>query len=712
MIAPLPGDIFAPGQILNNTYEIEGVLGRGGTGEVYRARNTVTGQTVAIKALSKQFSGTDQAVELMRREAQMRDVRDDAVVRYSECSRSDQGHVFLVMDFIDGPSLADQMAQRAMDPRELMIVAHRVSQGLVAAHGHGIVHRDLSPDNVILRGGQAERATLIDFGIAKDTASGARTIVGNDFAGKYEYASPEQLEGRAEVRSDLYSLGATLLAAFRGRVPFEGALPGEMIRRKQSPLDTDGVPEPLKGLIDWLTQPKAADRPPSAEAVMARLAPLLAPKRGATTARGEAAREVRRGAAAAPVRKKRGGLVAVVLLAVLAAGGAAAWYSGAAQRLLFPLPTVKPYRIEVAASQDGGPASFGGNAPDAAAAAAIAAAAGAAGVPAAPEALTLALGVPSEAWPADAARGLSLMKGLSDWRFQLTDQAATVSGVASDRAGRDAAEAALQDWAGKAGLTLDASLAAGPLRLDPPAVEAVLKGASDCGPLRAEAPAAGFWSLGDTIRITGFAANPALAGTVEAALADVIGDRRAEADMTVLNDQICAVRAVLPTVPDGQTSVWFGDGKTGAANTSGIYHPGDNPVVEVLVPADVAGLHLSVFIVDNEDRFYSLIPNHMDAETQIDRLGRVENGARHVRVLHSVTLPYDDGHPKPFALQIDPDNFGKQAVLALFTKAPLFPVRNASQMSVEGAVAELTKAVAADPSNVVYMASRLMETRP
>ena len=240
----------------------------------------------------------------------------------------------------------------------------------------------------------------------------------------------------------------------------------------------------------------------------------------------------------------------------------------------------------------------------------------------------------------------------------------------------------------------------------------MLKSASDCGPLRAEPPANGFWALGDTVRFSGFAANPALAGTVEAALSDVIGDRKADGQLSVLNDQICAVRAVLPEVPDGQTSIWFGDGKTGAPNTAGVYHPGDNPIVEVLVPADVSGLHLSVFIIDNENRFYSLIPNHKDPETQIDRLGRVENGARHVRVLHSTTLPYDDGHPKPFALSIDPDNFGKQAVIALFTRTPLFPVRNASQMSVDGAVEELTSAIAADPSNVVYMASRLMETRP
>jgi serine/threonine protein kinase len=90
------------------------------------------------------------------------------------------------MDYISGPSLADAMLERRIDPRELLIIAHRVAEGLVATHSHGIVHRDLSPDNIILRDGKPELATIIDFGIAKDTAAGARTIVGNEFAGKYE----------------------------------------------------------------------------------------------------------------------------------------------------------------------------------------------------------------------------------------------------------------------------------------------------------------------------------------------------------------------------------------------------------------------------------------------------------------------------------------------------------------------------------------------
>ncbi|MEM9757478.1 MAG: serine/threonine-protein kinase, partial [Pseudomonadota bacterium] len=198
---PLPSDIFQPGQILNQTYEIEGVLGRGGTGEVYRAVNLVTGRTFAIKALIARFSDSG----IILREEQIRKIVHSAVVRYNECTRTDTGNVILVMDYIPGGSLADAMTAGALTPRDILIVGHRIAEGLAAAHAQGIVHRDLSPDNIILKDGRPDQATLIDFGIAKDTAEGAQTIV-EGFAGKYEYAAPEQLDGHADARSDVYAL--------------------------------------------------------------------------------------------------------------------------------------------------------------------------------------------------------------------------------------------------------------------------------------------------------------------------------------------------------------------------------------------------------------------------------------------------------------------------------------------------------------------------
>lgn len=700
MLDPMPGDIFRPGQVLNNTYEIEGVIGRGGTGEAYRARNQISGRTVAIKALNRQFSGNDDYIALMRREEQMRDIVHDAVVRYSECSRSDQGQVFLVMDYVAGPSISDVMVRRRLEPRELLIIAHRVAEGLVAAHGRGIVHRDLSPDNIILRDGSPERATIIDFGIAKDTAAGARTIVGNEFAGKYEYAAPEQLEGKAEPRSDLYALGALLLAGFRGQVPFAGATPGEMIRRKQSPLDTTGVPEPLKGVVEALCAPRITDRPANAQAVVARLGQILRPAggRGRPQAEGQ--------------RSGRGGLIwAAGLALALIAGAGAGWQAGLFAGLTGgELPLADPWRLSAAAPQDG-TARFSGNAPDADTAVALARAYGtAAGVMPPDDALTLASGMPGPDWPQVAAAGLDAMQGLQDWQIDLTGRQADIAALAPDTATRDAVATRLDGWAATAGLTLNRRIAAGPRSLPAATVAEALAALADCGPLAQSAAPEARYALGDTITVTGTVATEATAQGLRAALLPAIGDRRLQIDTPVLTPDLCAVRAALPQVAPGGLSLWFGDGDTGAANLSGIFHAGQNPIAEVQAPADAAEGALWVAIVDTTGKVYNILPNIHDEEQALARLGTVENGLRRVRVLHRVADLATD--PNLLAMRVTDGDFGKSEVVAILSRRPLFATRRPTEESVASFAAALTETHRADPGNVLAVASRILDSRP
>ncbi|MBB4176089.1 serine/threonine-protein kinase, partial [Sulfitobacter noctilucicola] len=243
-----PSDAFQTGDVLNNTYRIEALLGRGGTSDVYRARSEISGRLVAIKVLKAEFSGNDDYLVLMTREEEIREIRHDAIVRYSENHRTSDGLVYLLMDYIDGPGLDRKLKEGPMPAEDLLVLCKRVGEGLKAAHDRSIVHRDLSPDNIILRDGDPAQAVVIDFGIAKDTNPGAETIVGNEFAGKYAYAAPEQLSGKTDARSDIYSLGALMLANFRGKSPDVGANPMEVVQKKNDPLDTSGVPEPLKSL--------------------------------------------------------------------------------------------------------------------------------------------------------------------------------------------------------------------------------------------------------------------------------------------------------------------------------------------------------------------------------------------------------------------------------------------------------------------------------
>lgn len=704
MIDRLPGDIFCNGQVLNHTYEIEGILGRGGTGEVYRARNQISGRIVAIKALNAQFSGNDDYIELMKREEQMRDVLNDAVVRYTECSRTDQGHVFLVMDFIDGPSMNDVMMRRRMDPRELMIIAHRVAEGLVAAHARGIVHRDLSPDNVVLRDAAPEKATIIDFGIAKDTSAGARTIVGNEFAGKYEYAAPEQLEGRAERRSDLYALGATLLAAYRGQVPFGGSTPGEIVRRKQNKLDTEGVPDPLKGLIDWLSAPALTDRPVSAEAVVARLNQTLQP--ASTRGKRQTEPQVENKAKT----KGRGGSFALLFILLLGLAGAGAWTARLFDVPIEPeTPIAAPYRMVASLGAQG--ASLSGNAPDIAAATRLRQAFAAATGSAAPEtALTLARGVPDDRWVGDMAGILVAVTGLAEWSLNVSDTTTTVTGLAATRAAAEERRKAIADWSAASGRKATINITVGPRKLTVKAVDDILAPFSHCGHLTADKAQNDSYALGDTIKIIGAVADIATRNALQQALNDAVGDRAVRVDAAILNADLCAIRAVLPPLADDRLTVWLGDGATGQVNLAGVYHAGDNPIVEVLAPADLTGLSLWVVVVDNTGTVFNLLPNMMQEDHEIAGVGAIENNQRRIRVLYSMAdVKAGKG---VFATVVNEDSFGKSEVIAFLSRTSLFGIRRPKDESIASFAEALTEIVREEPGNIVSIATRVIDARP
>ncbi|WP_299362945.1 serine/threonine-protein kinase [uncultured Paracoccus sp.] len=709
MIPSLPGDIFRQGQVLNNTWSIEGVLGRGGTGEVYRARSLVTGRVVAIKALAAQFSDDEGYLELMRREEAMRDLVHDAVVRYSDCSRTDEGHVYLVMDFIDGPDLSEVMTTRRLTPRELLIIAHRVAEGLAVAHARGVVHRDLSPDNIILRDGRVEGATIIDFGIAKDTASGARTVVGNQFAGKYEYAAPEQFEARAVPASDLYALGATLAAAARGEVPFAGATPGEMIRRKAEPLDVAGLGEPLSGLILWLAAPKLEDRAPSADAVLARLDALLkgrpqspartpaprSPARGRATAAAEAGKGRRRGWMAGLV-----GLAAILLVAV---------GIFLVRPLLWPaLPLAEPWRLE--ARSDPAP-QLSGHAPDTAAADRIAtAAAAAAGGALSAEALDVARGMPAPGWAAAMERLFAELDGLENWTVSTTNLAVEIAGDAASAADRDAIAARLEGWAQDSGMTLRLRLTA-PVLLTAAQIDDVLARHATCGPLTSDAPATGLPEPG-AVTVAGTLPDAASAAAMAEALRAILGERALRLQIETLNPDLCQIRAAMAGLPDGGVTLRLSEGSRPEPSLTGIYRPGDNPVVDVLIPAALAatpGAELWVALAVTGE-VYNLLPNEHDGEVRLDRIGQAEGAVRIVRVLWPADAP-GVGRGR-FAFRANDSDFGKAGVFILISKGPLFPERRPGRESVASFAEAVAARQAARPDLVLAATYRVLDLRP
>src|SRR5882724_2799723 len=241
---------FPPGSLIGHTYRIESLLARGGMGEVYRARHVELNTEHALKIILPELANNQRIVDLFRREASvLRTIRHDAVVAYDGVSRDENGRLYLVMEFADGPSLSKLMRDRPLDADEVRQLRDRLADGLAVAHDKGVVHRDISPDNVILPGGDLGKAKIIDFGISKAIDPEVKTIIGDDFAGKFSYVSPEQLGmfgGQIDGRSDIYSLGLVLAAAAQGEPLDMGLSPISVIEARRAVPDLGRVPAAVR----------------------------------------------------------------------------------------------------------------------------------------------------------------------------------------------------------------------------------------------------------------------------------------------------------------------------------------------------------------------------------------------------------------------------------------------------------------------------------
>ncbi|MFK7838333.1 MAG: serine/threonine-protein kinase, partial [Sulfitobacter sp.] len=642
MTEPRPGDAFQPGDVLNNTYRIEALLGRGGTSDVYRARSEISGRLVAIKVLKSEFSGNDDYLVLMTREEEIREIRHDAIVRYSENHRTSEGLVYLLMDYIDGPGLDRKLKEGPMSAEDLLVVCKRVGEGLEEAHSRSIVHRDLSPDNILLRNDDPAQAVVIDFGIAKDTNPGAETIVGNEFAGKYAYAAPEQLSGNTDARSDIYSLGALLLANFRGKSPDVGANPMEVVQKKGEPLDTSGVPDPLKSLIDKMTAPDPAARFQSMSEVLDFIASggeetslldatIIAPVSKSTTktAQLEPVAAPPAPAPQKPIAKdtspqkevkasggKSGGLIAAAVAAIAIGGGAAAFFGG------FigggpSYPPVSPFSLAIE-NVENLPVSANGYVPSPEMQNALVTRMNDLG---GTTDLTLASGQIAESWGADVLSVMDDITDLEEWQLSMTGNVGEIIGSTADADLLETLSAQYaQSWPGALSGTFDVVLT--DVFLAPADIDAVLLQYGDCGPLEQVNPPlpAGYGPL-EPILISGTFASEETRENLQDALDDLAGDRVVVVDAETLNETLCLVENYLPQAPESDARVTFQDGSTGPIVSSGRFTLDQNPVIDVVLPQDVTDGFLTVSVLDVTGSVIHLLPH----------IGRPDNSVASLR---------------------------------------------------------------------------------
>jgi serine/threonine-protein kinase len=205
-------------------YELLEKLGEGGMGGVYLARKLSTGENVAIKVLRKSLGRNNAYVDRFVREAKLAAQLDHPhIVKAIEVGASG-GYQYLAMEYVEGRSVQKVMsAVGELDEREALRVTLQVTLALDHAWRRGIIHRDIKPDNILLDSKGAVRVT--DLGLAREAGAARRLTQSGVLIGTPHYMSPEQVQGekQIDVRSDIYSLGATLYHMVTGRPPFEGS---------------------------------------------------------------------------------------------------------------------------------------------------------------------------------------------------------------------------------------------------------------------------------------------------------------------------------------------------------------------------------------------------------------------------------------------------------------------------------------------------------
>lgn len=261
------------GDVLNHIFEVKRFIARGGMGEVFEGANVNSEERVAIKVMLPQLAADPQVISMFRREARtLTRLQHEALVSYRVLAQEPQlGVLYIVTEYIEGVNLADVLGSLKPSPAELAALLRRLASGLRSAHNLGAIHRDISPDNVLLEGGQLGNATIIDFGIAKDLDPTSSTIVGEGFAGKLSYVAPEQLGdyGR-EIGpwTDVYSLALVMLAVAGGRhIGFGGSLVEAVDKRRIGP-DTKAAPEELRPLLGRMLKANPAERLRSMDEVL------------------------------------------------------------------------------------------------------------------------------------------------------------------------------------------------------------------------------------------------------------------------------------------------------------------------------------------------------------------------------------------------------------------------------------------------------------
>jgi serine/threonine-protein kinase len=344
-------------------YQILALLGRGGMGEVYKAKDTMLGREVAIKVLSSNFSFDRDRLFRFEQEARAASALNHPnIITIYEFGQEDGIH-FIASEFIEGETLRRRIAKGPMNPGSVLEIGIQITGALNAAHEAGIAHRDIKPENIMVRPDGLVK--VLDFGLAKlieqssveipvgdseDNAAEASTAVWNGTGtgvvlGTVSYMSPEQVRAqKLDARTDLFSLGVVLYEMLSGRSPFASATPADMIAAildKEPPpltLFNAEVPEAMERIISQALQKDREERYQTAEELLSDLRSL---KSGETIAAPSPAKDntyISR--VKHPSRHWRGVALSIAVVAVVVIGTLYFNQSGRAIESIAVLPFI------------------------------------------------------------------------------------------------------------------------------------------------------------------------------------------------------------------------------------------------------------------------------------------------------------------------------------------------------------------------------------
>jgi hypothetical protein len=271
------------GELLADRFEIEEQISAGGMGEVFRARDRVLDEAVAVKVLSdaqgRRTARFEREVELLA------ELSHPGIVRYISHGTTRSEELFLVMEWLDGEDLKSHLEHAQLTMSEAVTLATRVAEALGVAHARGIVHRDLKPSNLFLPGGRIDQVKVLDFGIAQKAGHTQLTQTGT-MIGTPGYIAPEQArnQGVVDARADMFALGCVLFQCLTGTPAFEGSTAAAILRKilfgeapRVSALWSE-VTEDLDALVAQMLAKDPALRPndgTSLAAALTALGPLV-----------------------------------------------------------------------------------------------------------------------------------------------------------------------------------------------------------------------------------------------------------------------------------------------------------------------------------------------------------------------------------------------------------------------------------------------------